>query len=324
MVNKLFQVPLQNSLQYTLDTGYTAGGATLVLNSTISSVVQAPGVCVVDRVDSSGNKTVSKREYFTFTGVSGQQLTGCAGGLAGSTNQDHAVGAVVEFIPDIIWAQALYDTVTAEHSVFGQHLSLASVGQIRALDMTVWSTASIQLADIKSIALSSQASLRQANVLNAFLSNVTISGLINASGASVVGLTPSGASGAVLVSQGNAAAPTYFTPPWSATGGFNGLFQVPGGLASQANVGGLIPVPSSLTVQYLTAFLQTPASIASVSATILKNNAVVGVIAVLAGATYASGTSLSNTSLVPGDELRLNINSTASLATDLSVLLRAT
>jgi len=115
------QIPTQNSLQYTLDAGYTAGGTVLTLSSTLTGIVQAPGVCVVDRVDSSGNKTASKRDYFTFSGVSGTTLTGCSGGQAGSTNQDHAVGAIVEFIPDVIWAQSVYDTISAEHSTSGVH-----------------------------------------------------------------------------------------------------------------------------------------------------------------------------------------------------------
>lgn len=115
------QVPTQNALQYTLDAGYTAGGTVLTLSSTLTGIVQAPGVCVVDRVDTSGNTTPSKRDYFTFSGVSGATLTGCSGGQAGSTNQDHAVGAIVEFIPDVVWAQSLYDTISAEHSTSGIH-----------------------------------------------------------------------------------------------------------------------------------------------------------------------------------------------------------
>lgn len=107
----IYKVPLSNNSQYTLDTQYTAGGTTLVLNTNVASVVQAPGTCVVDRVDSSGNKTVSKRTYYTFTGVSTTTLTGLA--VADGTDQAHAVGAIVEFVPDITWAQAMYNGLTA-------------------------------------------------------------------------------------------------------------------------------------------------------------------------------------------------------------------
>lgn len=107
----IYKVPLSNNSQYTLDTQYTAGGTSLVLNTNVASVVQAPGTCVVDRVDVSGNKTASKRTYYTFTGVSTTTLTGLA--VADGTDQTHAVGAVVEFVPDITWAQSIYNGLTA-------------------------------------------------------------------------------------------------------------------------------------------------------------------------------------------------------------------
>lgn len=107
----IYKVPLSNNSQYTLDTQYTAGGTSLVLNTNVASVVQAPGTCVVDRVDSSGNKTASKRTYYTFTGVSTTTLTGLA--VADGTDQAHAVGAIVEFVPDITWAQSVYNGLSA-------------------------------------------------------------------------------------------------------------------------------------------------------------------------------------------------------------------
>lgn len=310
----LYVPPTQNALQYTLDAQLAAGGTSLTLNQSVASIVQAPGVLVIDRVDSSGNSTATKREYISFTGVSGANLTGLARGLAGSTDQVHSVGAVVEFVPDVIQQQSFYDAIVKEHSVLGQHYSLASTGQIRALDIVGWSSASLNVVDVRQLAVASLASIQQLYVTNH----------ANFSGASVVGVYPSSASGGVLTSVGNGAYPVFAPPSASGTGGFNALFQVPGGLASQANVGGLVPVPTAFTIGFAQAFVQTPASVASVSATILKNNAVVGVVGILAGGTFASSASFSNTALVAGDELRLNINSTASLAADLSVLLRAT
>lgn len=139
----LYKPPTQNALQYTLDSQIAAGATSLTLNSSVTGIVQAPGVLVIDRIDSSGNSTPSKREYKTFTGVSGANITGLAGGLAGSTDQIHAVGAIVEFVPDIIQQQAIYDAITAEHSTGGVHTSLASIGQIRALGIVGWSAASL-------------------------------------------------------------------------------------------------------------------------------------------------------------------------------------
>jgi len=125
----LYQVPTQNNLQYTLDVKYTSGGTTLTLNTSVTSTVQAPGVCVVDRIDSSGNKTATKRTYYSFTGVSGADLTGLA--VVDGTDQDHAVGAIVEFVPDVDTFQSYYDTFTTEHATDGTHGS-ATVTTLKA------------------------------------------------------------------------------------------------------------------------------------------------------------------------------------------------
>ncbi len=117
----LLKVPTQNSIQYTLDSQILAGATSLTLNQSVAGIVQAPGVLVIDRIDSSGAITASKREYKTFTGVSSATISGLAGGLAGSTDQVHAVGAIVEFVPDILWAQSVYDTLTAQHTTSGVH-----------------------------------------------------------------------------------------------------------------------------------------------------------------------------------------------------------
>lgn len=148
MPSLLYRVPTQNNTQYTLDSQISAGAATLTLNQSVAGVVRAPGVCVIDRIDSSGNKTASKREYKTFTGVSGAQLTGLSGGLAGSTDQVHAVGAIVEFVPDVLQENALYDVLTLEHDVYGLHASLPSVTTLRTGDLGVLSMASINTAKI--------------------------------------------------------------------------------------------------------------------------------------------------------------------------------
>src|ERR1035437_7203261 len=155
--------PLNNNLQYSLNTQLAQGGSNLVLNVSVAGVVQAPGVLVVDRVDSAGNKTPSVREYITFTGVSTNTLTGLSKGVAGSTDQVHNVGAVVEFVPDVTWANSYYNTFTTEHSVGGQHTSLPSLSWMSALAMVVLSTASINTLYV--------------NNLNANISTISLSNL---------------------------------------------------------------------------------------------------------------------------------------------------
>lgn len=302
------QVPVNNNLQYTLNSSYSSGGTSVTLNQSVAGVVLAPGVFVVDRIDSSGNKTPTKRTYYSFTGVSGAQLTGLA--TVDGTDQAHSVGAIVEFTPDVVQQQAIYDTFGVEHTQStGKHGSITTTGFTNA------SLASLNNAVAKFVG-SSQASI-------GFLS---ITDMLRVSGASLADFYPSSASGAVLTSIGNQIKPVWATPSaGGGAGGFNALFQVPGGLASTQNIGGLIPVPTSFTAQFMEAFVQTPASVASLSIVVKKNlNTVFGVITMLAGATYASSASIASSALVSTDNLTIDINSTASLSSDLSLLLRAT
>ncbi len=158
MANQIYRTGTQNNLQYTLDSQIAAGATSLTLNQSVTGIVIAPGVCVIDRIDSAGNKTATKREYKTFTGVSGAQLTGLAGGLAGSTDQIHAVGAIVEFVPDVVQEAMWYTVYTTEHNDLGQHTGI-----------TV-STASLNILNAKQLAIASQASLSLVNIKNILVS----------------------------------------------------------------------------------------------------------------------------------------------------------
>ena len=101
----------QDFLQKTLGSSLSAGATTVALNNT-TGVQNLIGVAIIDRVDSNGTETPTKREVVKFTGTSGSNLTTCTRGLAGTTDQDHATGAVVEFGPDIVWAQSIYDNLS--------------------------------------------------------------------------------------------------------------------------------------------------------------------------------------------------------------------
>jgi len=109
----------------------------LTLNQSVAGVVRAPGTLVIDRVDTSGNSTPTKREYITFTGVSGADLTGLTRGSANSTDQVHAVGAIVELVPDVDWANGVYNTFISEHTTGGVHASLPSITQAVVQDLTI-------------------------------------------------------------------------------------------------------------------------------------------------------------------------------------------
>ena len=126
----LYNVPLQNGIQRTLANTLNAGEVTTITFATsVSSVLQAsasiPGTLVIDRVDSNGNLTPSLTEYISFTGVSGSTVTGLVRGLAGTSDIAHSIGAIVEFVPDVTWADAINDTFTVGHNADGTHKSSA-------------------------------------------------------------------------------------------------------------------------------------------------------------------------------------------------------
>lgn len=109
----LYYPPTQNGLQKTLDAALNTGvTASMTLNN-VTGVQNAPGVVVINRIDTDGNeKAASEREYIAYTGTSGSTLTGLTRNVDSSTSdQDHAVGAVVEFILDITFAQAILDAL---------------------------------------------------------------------------------------------------------------------------------------------------------------------------------------------------------------------
>jgi len=114
--------PTQNGLQKNLDAQLNVGVTSQMTLNNTTGIQNKPGVVVIDRIDTSGaEKSSAVREYISYTGVSGNNLTGLTRGLGGSTDQDHAVGAIVEFIPDVTVFQAINDVITTEHGTDGTH-----------------------------------------------------------------------------------------------------------------------------------------------------------------------------------------------------------
>lgn len=131
-----------NAVQKTLDAALLAGATTAVTLNNVVGIQDKPGVFVVDRVDSNGTATPSKREYVAFTGVSGSTLTGLTRNAdGGGTDQDHAVGAIVEFINDIVQQQAILDTILVEHNDDGTHSDITAT--------TVTTTGLVDAATLK-------------------------------------------------------------------------------------------------------------------------------------------------------------------------------
>ena len=190
----LYSVPLKNSVQKTLAGTLTqAETSTITLDSSVALELQATssmkGILVIDRVDVNGALTPTKTEYIAYTGVSGSTVTGLTRGLAGTSAQGHSIGAIVEFVPDITWAQAINDVFITQHNDDGTHktlssISLASVTFRDALGINVsLATGAINNFYINNASLASSTavnfigtnvSLASANITNAFLYNASL------------------------------------------------------------------------------------------------------------------------------------------------------
>lgn len=94
MSAKLWKAGTVNAFQTTLNGSVTAGDNTITLTSVTG--LQAPGILCIDRVNNVGVSTPTTREYISFTGISTNTLTGVVRGLAGSSDQDHGSGAIIE------------------------------------------------------------------------------------------------------------------------------------------------------------------------------------------------------------------------------------
>lgn len=110
---KLYYPPSQNALQKSLDAQLSTGvTAAMTLNNT-TGVQNKPGIVVLDRIDSSGAlKNTSVREWVIYQGTSGSTLVTLTRGIGNSSDQDHGVGAIVEFVLDITFAQSVIDNLS--------------------------------------------------------------------------------------------------------------------------------------------------------------------------------------------------------------------
>lgn len=124
MSAKLWKVGTSNAFNSTLNGGVLSTDATIVLASVVG--LQAPGVIVVDRVDANSTATPALREYISFTGIAGNNITGCSRGLGGSTQQAHSSGAKVEETWSISHWNDFIDTFVVSHDSVGRIVSTAN------------------------------------------------------------------------------------------------------------------------------------------------------------------------------------------------------
>lgn len=102
-----------NFIQKTLGAQLLAGATAAATLNNVTSIQNKPGVMIIDRVDANNVETPTKREVIQYTATSGSTVTTLTRNAdASGTDQDHAVGAIVEFGPDILWAQSVIDGLT--------------------------------------------------------------------------------------------------------------------------------------------------------------------------------------------------------------------
>jgi hypothetical protein len=151
--------PTADYVSTTLNGAITTTATTITLTSTAN--LQSKGYLIIDRIDASGNQTPSNREFISYTGISGNNLTGVTRAADNSTARLHADQAVVETIAEIgFWnslttiAASAFDTQGLLRSIVSPvsivqaqvntlYTSIASIGTVKILSRLDVSSASI-------------------------------------------------------------------------------------------------------------------------------------------------------------------------------------
>ncbi len=128
MAADLYYPTSKNAVQKTLASQLlnTATTGDAITFTDVDGVQNKPGVLVINRVDQNGTASPSSREFISFSGTSGNTV------LIETRNVDqsasaktHAIGSIVEFISDAVWAQRMIDQFLIEHSKAGLHSEAA-------------------------------------------------------------------------------------------------------------------------------------------------------------------------------------------------------
>lgn len=120
----LFKSPTINYKSTSLNGAINSSVQTITLNSTTN--LQYPGYIVINREGSTGTATPDFREVVSYTGIDGQDLTGCTRGADNSTARSHADGALVEPIMTAGMWDGLTTSFLVEHATAGTHAIIAN------------------------------------------------------------------------------------------------------------------------------------------------------------------------------------------------------
>ena len=116
MPAKLLSSPTKNAIQKTLAAQLlsTATTADPITFDDVDGLPNLPGVLVIRRVDTAGAATPAFREYIEYSGTSGNTVLITTRNVDGSNAAlTHPVGSIVEFIPDVTWADRIYDALSS-------------------------------------------------------------------------------------------------------------------------------------------------------------------------------------------------------------------
>lgn len=208
MPNTLYLAPTANFIEKTLNGAINDAVSTVTLNNTTN--LQAPGYAVIDRVDSSGTATPNAREVISYTGISGNDLTGVTRAADNSTARSHSDAAKVEFTV----AAGIFNSLATIVST-----AVTTDGYLKAINSPV----SIAIGRFTQFVTPSLASIAQIHGVRAFLGTVTLTGSLHVSVASITGiglspafLSPGIYSGPTLAIGGILIAPRPTTISWVA------------------------------------------------------------------------------------------------------------
>jgi len=116
MPDKLLTSPTKNAIQKTLAAQLLSTATTTdpITFDDVDGLPNLPGVLVIRRVDTSNAATPAFREYIEYSGTSGTTVLITTRNVDGSNAAlTHPVGSIVEFIPDVTWADRIYDALSS-------------------------------------------------------------------------------------------------------------------------------------------------------------------------------------------------------------------
>jgi len=129
MASDFYYPTTKNGIQKTLAAQLlsTATTGDAITFDDVEGLDNVPGVLVINRINSNGESTPSSREFISYTGTAGNTV------LIETRNVDssgaartHAVGSIVEFVADAVWAKRVIDQALVEHNQDGTHSDITA------------------------------------------------------------------------------------------------------------------------------------------------------------------------------------------------------